>query len=147
MDKNHDEIRYRFTKYVETAVKRTRGHYIEREMKRTDWEILVEDTYQIVNPENIQVEQIFNTLSQEHIRLADAMKIRSVWDQYTDGALRTEVLKLKDRELIVLFAKVYEGLTFSDIGEIIHMDANTVSNIYNYVRKKLKKGCGKTNGI
>lgn len=149
MDKNYyenDEIRYRFTKYLNMAVIRTRNHYIDKEVKRTEWEQLTETTYQFADIIN-RTEDSFYKLSQKDFCLTDVNVIRTLWDQYADGTLRTEVLKLKDQELLILFIKVYGEMNFAQIGEILHMPADKVSNIYSYVRKKLKKGCGQTNGI
>lgn len=147
MDKKSEEIRYIFTKYLETAVIRTRKHYIEKEMKRADWEELTEDVSQLTDGRNEWEEVTFYAPPQEEVRMADADTIRSVWDQYADGTLRTEVLKLNDKELLILFAKVYGGLNFTRIGEILHLDAAKTAHIYAYARKKLKKGCGPTNGV
>lgn len=149
MNKNHEEheVKYRFTKYLETAVKRTRNHYIIKEIRRAEREENTAEADGLPVHESIEPEAVLFWSQHINYLPLDVDVIRRNWNQYTEGNLNTAVMDLNDKEIMVLFAKVYWELDFTEIGVLLFMDAKKVSNIYSYIRKKLKKGGVRTNGI
>ena len=47
---------------------------------------------------------------------------------------------LTDFEVLVVFAKVYRGFTFAEIGMVMGEKAEKIASSYSYARKKMKKG-------
>lgn len=47
---------------------------------------------------------------------------------------------LMDFEVLVVFAKVYRGFTFAEIGMVMGEKVEKIASSYSYARKKMKKG-------
>jgi RNA polymerase sigma-70 factor, ECF subfamily len=61
----------------------------------------------------------------------------------TDGEVIRQALRaLPSRQRDVVFLKVYEQLTFEEIGRVVRASANTVASRYRYALQKLRRALG-----
>lgn len=147
MEKAKDEIiRNYFTKYVETALDRTRRDYIKRKQKLDGMEIVSE-------PEHLFSMQPGET-DQEGMATPDMIHgihwepeaVRLYLEEMVDNRMMAALSCLTDTELLIVFAKVFRQMTFKEIADMMGWESNKVASSYSYARKKMKKGWIK-NGI
>lgn len=68
------------------------------------------------------------------------------FNEQIDGKLWKALSSLTDRQLVILYARVFGGLTFKEIETITGIDSKVAGSAYAYALKKLRKGVEK-NGI
>lgn len=135
-----DLVKGRFTKYLETAVDRSRRDYIKKEQTRALREVPKEMEafeYGHKEPEMKPIENCLESMEDiswepDLIRrhMKECLGVR-LWDCLT---------VLTDKELQVVYAKVYRQLTFGEIGNILREKPEKIADTYSYARKKIKKG-------
>lgn len=135
-----DLVKGRFTKYLETAVDRSRRDYIKKEQMRTLREVSKEMEAFEYGPKEPEMEPIETCLeSMEDISWEPDI-IRQHMKECLDVRLWKSLAALTDTELQVVYAKVYRQLTFAEIGNILEERPEKIANTYSYARKKIKKG-------
>lgn len=135
-----DLVKGRFTRYLETAVDRSRRDYIKKEQMRALREVPKEmETFEY-GPDEPEMEPIENCLeSMEEIPWEPDI-IRRHMKECLGVRLWNCLTVLTDRELQVVYAKVYRQLTFGEIGNILEEKPEKIADTYSYARKKIKKG-------
>lgn len=139
-------IKGRFTKYVETAIKRARRDYIKELEKQNRLEELTE-------PDRLMPERV-NDGSEMEVCITELTEripwepeaIRLFLKMQTDAGMEDVLSRLTDREIVIVFAKVFREMTFMEIGNIMGLEGKSVASVYSYARKKMKKGW-EENGI
>lgn len=53
---------------------------------------------------------------------------------------------LSDQEILVVFARIFREMSYSDIGTLIGTSGEKAASIYSYAKKKMKKR-GKKNEV
>lgn len=135
-----DLVKGRFTKYLETAVDRSRRDYIKKEQMRTLREMPQEMEAFEYGPKEPDMEPVETCLeSMEDISWEPDI-IRQHMKECLDVRLWKSLAALTDTELQVVYAKVYRQLTFAEIGNILEERPVKIANTYSYARKKIKKG-------
>lgn len=113
-----DLVKGRFTKYLETAVDRSRRDYIKKGQMRTLREVPKEMEAFEYGPKEPEMEPIETCLeSMEDISWEPDI-IRQHMKECLDVRLWKSLAALTDTELQVVYAKVYRQLTFAEIGNI-----------------------------
>lgn len=133
------ELQYRFSKYLETAVKRCRKDYLKKKYK-------LEKLESLMDPEEIQIKQMDIVQWQYReiktgIPLAREAFLDYLEEQVDDvtlGALKN----LRFLELDIMYMKVFVQYSYREIAEIVHLQEKQVASIYNYAKKKLRKELG-----
>ncbi|MGN1141433.1 MAG: hypothetical protein ACI4TF_09540 [Oliverpabstia sp.] len=136
-----DILRYRFTKYVEVSVRRARNHYWEKECYREEKE-WVTDPELVEDPELDWV----NAWKEERCfdpNFLEAGNIRAYLGEQIDGQLWRALSSLTDRQIVLLYARLFVGLTFKEIEDLTGMDKRLAGSSYAYTLKKLRKGVEK----
>ena len=132
-------VKASFTSYLESAVRRNRRDFENKEKKRRMAE-------EVMEPEQLNALTGTETAWEEDpLRTVGTIP----WEPEAIGSyLSTQVsekmckclVTLTDDESIILFAKVFRQLTFKEIGNILGRDWRKVASSYSYARKKLMKG-------
>lgn len=148
MDKQTgNTIQYRFTKYVETALIRTKRDFLQKEGKRTRMEEFIVLEY--LESESDEMDMALNLSYMEEALniLWEPEAVRSFLVNQTDKRMQEVLLDLNDEEVLVVFAKVFRQLTFAEIGDIMGMKEKRIAYVYSYARTKMKRGWRNKNGV
>lgn len=128
-EKQRDELRARFTKWMETTVYRARIDYIRKNAIR----------YEIISFEDVP-EEMLQAHYEEHFQLEDNKTAFDFEDEWLAKAFY-ELPLMRQRVLAMLFAEEKKPV---EIANILHC---TVQNVYNQrslalkkLRKMLEKG-------
>lgn len=135
-----DLVKGRFTKYLETAVDRSRRDYIKKGQMRTLREVPKEMEAFEYGPKEPDMEPIETCLESMEDISWEPDVIRQHMKECLDVRLWKSLAALTDTELQVVYAKVYRQLTFAEIGNILEERPEKIANTYSYARKKIKKG-------
>ena len=135
-----DLVKGRFTKYLETAVDRSRRDYIKKEQMRTLREVPQEMEAFEYGPKEPEMEPIETCLESMEDISWETDAIRQHMKECLDVRLWKSLAALTDTEFQVVYAKVYRQLTFVEIGNILEERPEKIANTYSYARKKIKKG-------
>lgn len=135
--KENDFVKGAFTKYVETAVKRSRKDYINREKRRKDlptetelWDEMGEMDIDLAAYYQDRVDEI----------PWEAEVIRRYMKDSVDCMMWRSLSGLTDLEVQVVFAKVFRQLTFGEIGRRMGEKSEKMASVYSYALKKIRKG-------
>ena len=145
MKKSKDNIlRYRCTKYVEVSVRRARNHFQKKECIREEMEW-------VMDPELMEEPGPDWEDGWEKERYFDRIflvpeNLRAYFGEQIDGKLWEVLSSLTDRQMVLLYARVFGGLTFKEIEALTGIDRKVAGSAYAYAIKKLRKGVEK-NGI
>lgn len=136
---NEDIIKGSFTRYVETALKRSKRDYIKKQQKRERMEVPAE-----MEPLN-SIEETGEELDAALLKAPEeipweAGMIKNSMRVCLGEPLWTAFSCLTDFEVLVVFAKVYRRFTFAEIGMVMGEKAEKIASSYSYARKKMKKG-------
>lgn len=140
MEHTRDQaVKASFTSYLESAVRRNRRDFEDKEKKRQMAEEVMEPEQlnALTGTEAAWEEDPLQTAGTipwepEAIRTYLSMQVSEKTCKY--------LVALTDDESIILFAKVFRQLTFKEIGDIMERDWRKVASSYSYARKKLMKG-------
>ena len=136
---NEDVIKGSFTRYVETALKRSKRDYIKKQQRRERMEEPV-DMEKLYPEDETGKETGTDFLRNPEEMPWEAGIIRRSMRICLGGAIWKAFSCLTDFEVVVVFAKVYRRLTFAEIGMVMGQRAEKVADSYSYARKKMKKG-------
>lgn len=141
---NEDSIRYRFTSYVLVALKRARRDYINREIKISSHEILLgeDEPCSELSPDCLENLPFWEEAGQIPLT-PDA--VRQYLESQVVDAGRAALDTLTEREILVVFLKVFKQLTYEEIGSLLGIDWKKAGSVYAYARKKMRKGWNKWN--
>lgn len=140
-----DIIRNSFTKYVQVAIKRKRKDYMKKLYYIRNGE--GEDAVYI-EEFHISFEEGYWKYVNERIHtcLRNPAELRRIFAEVLDADLAQALMKLKNRELLVITARVFGQESFREIGERYLVEEKQISYMYHYIRKKIRKEL-KKNGI
>lgn len=136
---NEDIIKGSFTRYVETALKRSKRDYIKKQQKRERMEVPAE--MKLLNSIEETGEELDAALLKAPEEIPwEAGMIKTSMRVCLGEPLWTAFSCLTDFEVLVVFAKVYRRFTFAEIGMVMGEKAEKIASSYSYARKKMKKG-------
>ena len=138
-------IKYQFTKYVQVALERKRKAYLYKEYKRETKELFKEEQLNSI-PILMEDSLKLQSLEREYQMPWDAKRIREYLLEQTGEEWKKYLSVLTDRELLILYAKVFSEFNFTEIGSIMGLDKKRIAASYAYARKKMRKE-RKKNGI
>ena len=118
--KKKDNIRYRFTGYVLAALKRAKRDYICREIKISNHESPLE-----------------KLLPEPLCDITDSKPF--LWEETEQIPLIPDEVR-QYMEILVVFMKVFRQLTYQEIGRHLGMDYKKAGSVFNYAKKKMRKG-------
>lgn len=134
--KKEDFVRGRFTRYLETAMDRSRRDYLKREKERVWKEVPKETELLECWPRDFEMESAKNCL--EGLSWEPEV-VRQCLKEWLDSRLWKCVAALTDLEIQVVFAKVFWQLTLAEIAEKMGIETQKAASVYSYARKKMKK--------
>lgn len=140
-----DNIRYRFTGYVLAALKRAKRDYICREIKISGHESPLEELL----PEplcDITDSKPFLWEETEKIPLTSD-EVRQYLESQIGESGETALATLTDMEILVVFMRVFRQITYQEIGRHLGMDRKKAGSVFNYAKKKMRKGWKIRNGV
>lgn len=147
MEGTNEEIQYCFTKYAETALRRARRDYIKKEQKRAYLEEVTETAEELRSPAKVAVDHGILPIKLREETLLEPDALRRYIEEQVESRMKETLDCLTDREVLIVFLKVFCEMTFAEIGESLDLDWKKAASVYAYARKKLKKGWCKKNGI
>ena len=133
----NDPLKNIFIKYLDTALNRTKDKFIKRMERQEQYETILPEEY---------LSYDFYRFPEEKADMqrlpvgADASRIRSWICGQTQWNLAHSFQRLNDREVVIVYLRVFEQLTFAEIGKRIGEDWQKTASSYTYARKKLRKG-------
>lgn len=139
-------IKYQFTKYVQVALERKRKAYLHKEYKRATEELFELEEQLNSIPILMEDSLRLRSLEREYQMPWDAKQIRAYLLEQTGEEWKKCLSVLTDRELLILYAKVFRELNFTEIGSIMGLDKKRIAASYAYARKKMRRE-RKKNGI
>ena len=139
-------IKYQFTKYVQVALERKRKAYLHKEYKRATEELFELEEQLNSIPILMEDSLRLRSLEREYQMPWDAKQIRAYLLEQTGGEWKKCLSVVTDRELLILYAEVFGGLNFTEIGCIMGLDKKRIAASYAYARKKMRRE-RKKNGI
>lgn len=137
----NEDVQNRFTAYLLTSINNAKIKYLEKSGRFRGREIIsqeqIETGYTDFDREFAQYmnEQFF-------VKHMDVDKMQELLWLLEGGQLFSAVGKLKARERIILFSRLFGELSFSDIGKELDLEAVQVENSYYYIIRKLRKELG-----
>lgn len=135
-------IKLCFSKYVKTAIERSRRDYLKKEYIRQYKETITDpDELQYQNGDMKTEIYFFDQLSNE-VAL-NVKVIRKYLSSQISGEMEALLSVLSDLEIVIVYEKVFCQLTFKEIGRRLGLSWKKVASIYSYARKKMKRGLEK----
>ena len=137
-EKHTDSVQNRFTAYLVAAVGNTRKKYLERKYRLQGREFAQEE---LLDRKYTDFEEQYRAYVGEHTDF-----IFRGWQRFGEllallesDRLAKAISRLKDRDRVLLFARVYGELTFAELGEKFQMEPKQAEMAYYYVLRKLRK--------
>lgn len=147
MKENHtDSTQNRFTAYLMAAVGNKRSSYIERKIRQREREQIQVD---ILERNHTDFDAQFHAYMMEKAALAsgDWEILKELRALAESEQLIKALGRLKERDRGLLFARVFEELTFSEVGEKFRMEPKQAEMAYYYILRKLRKELEGKNGF
>ena len=135
MQESDTRLKNIFIRYLEIAVTRTRKSYIKKMKSGKEELIAPEILAEVFTDKPSETYELPETLTDSW----DPAKIRIWMKAELEEPLWNAVKGLTDFEIIILYAKVFQQLTFVEISQILEIDWQKVASAYTYTRKKIKK--------
>lgn len=140
-----ENIRYHFTGYVLAALKRARRDYICRKMKIDEHESALEETLPEPSFDGAD-NQPFSWEETEQIPLTPDAARQYLESQVGESG-KAALSSLTDTEILVVFMKVFRQFTYAQIGAYLGMDWKKAGSVFDYAKKKMKKGWKNQQGV
>lgn len=134
---NEESVKYCFTKYVEVALGRCRKDFLKKRMYYGQWEIPMEPE---MLQEAVREKRGWNWYPGIKEIPWDARLIRAYLKDEVADDKRAILAGLSDREVLVVFARVFWELSYAEIGAMLGVSGEKATSIYSYAKKKMKKG-------
>ena len=129
-----------FIRYLDTALKRARKDYVRKGLRISSYEETADPEW--IGPDGWY--DLDEVIRREVDPVGDvpweAGAVKEYLSEMIDAQMWSALSELTDKELLIVFAKVFRGLTISEIAQILNEDCSRVSDIYSYARRKMKKG-------
>ncbi len=145
-EKHTDSVQNRFTAYLMVALGNTRRKYWERKYRLQGMEVARED---LLERNYTDFEEQYRAYIRENTDF-----IFQDWQRYGEllvllesDRLAKAISCLKDRDRELLFARVYGGLAFAELGERFRMEPKQAEMAYYYVLRKLRKEMNGNDGF
>lgn len=137
-EKQNDSVQNRFTAYLMASVGNTRKKYWEKKCRLQGMESVREDN---LERNYTDFEEQYRTYIGEHTDFIfrDWQRYGELLNLLESGRLAKAISRLKDRERVLLFARIYGELTFAELGEQFRMEPKQAEMAYYYVLRKLRK--------
>ena len=137
-EKHTDSVQNRFTAYLMAAIGNTRTKYWERKYRLQGREAARED---ILERNYTDFDEQYRDYIKEHTGF-----IFQDWQRYGEllallesDRLAKAISRLKERDRELLFARVYGGLSFTELAERFGTESRQAEMAYYYVLRKLRK--------
>lgn len=145
-EKHTDSVQNRFTAYLMAALGNTRGKYWERKYRLQGMEAPRED---ILERNYTDFEEQYRAYIRENTDFIfqDWQRYRELLVLLESDQLAKAISRLKDRDRELLFARVYGGLAFAELGERLGMEPKQAEMAYYYVLRKLRKEMSGNDGF
>ena len=133
-----ESVQNRFTAYLVAAVTNQRIHYMERKKRLQEAEavqsVLLEKNY-------LDFDKQYHDYigEQTEFIMEDWERLEELLVMLESEKLFKAVNRLKERERKLLFARVFEELTFAELGRKFDMKPKQAEMAYYYVIRKLRK--------
>lgn len=144
--KHTDSVQNRFTAYLMAALGNTRRKYWERKYRLQGMEAARED---FLERNYTDFEEQYRAYIRENTDF-----IFQDWQRYGEllallesDRLAKDISRLKDRDRELLFARVYGGLSFAELGKRFGMEPKQAEMAYYYVLRKLRKEMNRNDGF
>jgi RNA polymerase sigma factor (sigma-70 family) len=140
-----DSVQNRFTAYLVAAVTNKRIRYVEQRSRQHKQEFAQMDLLER-NYTDFDV-QYHTYLSDRTAALSrDWEQTEKLTELIENRRLSNAILHLKERDRKLLFARVFGGLDFAELGEILHMETKQAEMAYYYVLRKIRRELGVKSG-
>lgn len=133
-----DSVQNRFTAYLVASVTNKRMRYMEKKKRLQEFEFAQND---LLEKKYLD----FETQYHDYIGEQTAFVMED-WERFEEllvllesEKLRKAIDRLKDWDRRLLFARVFGGLTFTELGEMFGMKPKQAEMAYYYVIRKLRK--------
>lgn len=145
-EKQTDSVQNRFTAYLMAAVGNKRISYIERKIRQHEREQVQVD---LLEKNHTDFDAQFHAYMMEKTASASGgMEILKELRALAESERLIKALgRLKERDRGILFARVFEELTFSEVGEKFQMEPKQAEMAYYYILRKLRKELEGKNGF
>ncbi len=143
-DKNTDSVQNRFTAYLMAAVGNKRISYIERKMRQYEREQVQVD---LLEKNHTDFDAQFHAYIMEKTASGNWEILKELRALAESERLIKALGRLKERDRSILFARVFEELTFSELAEKFRMEPKQAEMAYYYILRKLRKELEGKNGF
>lgn len=135
---NNNSVKFCFTKYIKTALMRSRRDYINKMQKIECQEELTEPELLYGKTEDLEWD-VINLEEINHIPW-NAEEIEKYLSERVSERMWKTLSVLKEEELLIVYAKVFRQLSFAEIGQQLGIEWKKIASVYSYARKKMRKG-------
>ncbi|MBR1700404.1 MAG: sigma-70 family RNA polymerase sigma factor [Lachnospiraceae bacterium] len=138
MEIQKNMLQIRFTAYVTTAVRNKRVNYLMQK-SRHSW-VNMEQVDQLESL-HINFEELYHryTVERTAFLLENWRHYAEFLEMVEDRKLARALKHLKERDRMILFARLFGEESFSEIGETLQMSSKQAEMSYYYVLRKLRK--------
>ena len=145
-EKHTDSMQNRFTAYLMVAVGNKRISYIERKIRQHEREQVQVD---LLEKNHTDFDAQFHAYMMEKTASTSGCRaiLKDLWALAESERLIKALGRLKERDRGILFARVFEELTFSEVGEKFQMEPKQAEMAYYYILRKLRKELEGKNGF
>ncbi len=144
--KRTDSVQNRFTAYLVAALGNKRISYIKRKIRQHEREQAQVD---FLEKNHTDFDAQFHAYMMEKTATAsgDWEILRELRALAESERLIKALGRLKERDRGILFARVFEELTFSELGEKFRLEPKQAEMAYYYILRKLRKELEGKNGF
>ncbi len=144
--KRTDSVQNRFTAYLVAALGNKRISYIKRKIRQHEREQAQVD---FLEKSHTDFDAQFHAYMMEKTATAsgDWEILRELRALAESERLIKALGRLKERDRGILFARVFEELTFSELGEKFRLEPKQAEMAYYYILRKLRKELEGKNGF
>lgn len=134
------KVKNQFTAYLLDSIRGRRSFYLEKKIKVSDAETLVDEVVKSdlksSAPESLEQKQ------KEELLLKEAMGIYPAWDELTDQRLVRSLMRLSEEERKLIYQHVFEERTFDEMSRLSGITSDRAKGIYYYAIRKIRKMMG-----
>lgn len=129
-----------FTAYLLQFIRGKRHEYLERKIRMSDVEELLEDI-ELVGA-RVVIEELLENQTREQLLLQEAQGKYPEWNKMSDERLMKALHTLRDEERKLIYQHVFEERTFEEISRLNGMTEERCKGVYYYAIKKIRKIMG-----
>lgn len=144
---DNQDVQNRFTAYLVTSITNAKIKYGEKSGRLKSREIISQDQAELgyTDFDKEFLQYINEQFSVSH---NDMKKMKELLWLLEGGRLYSAIEKLRCRERMILFSRVFGELNFADIGKEMNLTPSQAEASYYYALRKLRKELGvKKDGI